>query len=147
MADWNTPLPKDAVEGDEGHPDSHNQLKANVKEIRDLVDSGALNGKDGKNGTTPTVDNISGATDTGKAVLKAENAAAARTAIGAGTSNLKLGTDASSALKGDYKPAWADVTGKPTIPSISGLAKQSDLDAAVARIKALEDAATPPAEG
>lgn len=36
---------------------------------------------------------------------------------------------------------------KTDIPSIAGLAKQTDLDAAIARIKALEDAATPPTEG
>lgn len=42
---------------------------------------------------------------------------------------------------------WGKVSNKPTIPSISGLAKQADLDAAIARIKALEDAANPPAEG
>lgn len=95
----------------------------------------------------PTADTLTGATTVGKNVLKASDATAARSAIGAGTSNLALGTTATTALKGDYKPAWADVTGKPTIPSISGLAKQSDLDAALARIKALEDAATPPAEG
>lgn len=96
-----------------------------------------------------TADNLSGATDTGRKVLKAADAAAARSAIGAGTgsSNLALGTTATTAAKGDHVHAYADLTGKPTIPSISGLAKQSDLDAALARIKALEDANTTPAEG
>jgi hypothetical protein len=50
MADWTTPLPADAKVGDDGHPDLHNQIKANVVEIRNLVDSGALNGKDGAAG-------------------------------------------------------------------------------------------------
>lgn len=86
----------------------------------------------------PTADTLSGATATGKAVLKAADAAAARTAIGAGTSNLKVGTAATDAKAGNYAPAWADVTGKPTIPSISGLAKQEDLDALAARVTALE---------
>lgn len=52
MADWTTPLPADAKVGDDGHPDLHNQIKANVVEIRTLVDSGALNGKDGAKGAT-----------------------------------------------------------------------------------------------
>lgn len=91
----------------------------------------------------PTADTLSGATATGKAVLKAADAAAARSAIGAGTSSLKVGTAATDAKAGDYVPAWAEVTGKPTIPSIAGLAKQADLDALVARVEALET----PAEG
>lgn len=37
--------------------------------------------------TAPTADTLTGATDTGKRVLKATDAAAARTAIGAGTSS------------------------------------------------------------
>lgn len=88
--------------------------------------------------SAPTVDTLSGATATGKAVLKATDASAARSAIGAGTSSLKVGTAATDAKAGDYVPAWAEVTGKPTIPSISGLAKQADLDALSARVAALE---------
>ncbi|MCQ9367343.1 hypothetical protein NQ036_03660 [Brevibacterium sp. 91QC2O2] len=48
MAEWKAPLPAEAKEGNSGHPEDHNKLNAAVKEIRDLVDSGALNGKDGK---------------------------------------------------------------------------------------------------
>lgn len=40
-------------------------------------------------------------------------AAEARTAIGAGTSNLTIGTTAATAKAGNYVPAWGDVTGKP----------------------------------
>lgn len=64
----------------------------------------------------PASADISDATDIGKSLLKAATVAAARTAIGAGTSNLAIGTTSTTALKGDYKPAWADVTDKPTIP-------------------------------
>ena len=39
------------------------------------------------------------------------DAAAARTSIGAGTSNLEIGTTASTAKAGNYAPAVADVTG------------------------------------
>lgn len=49
----------------------------------------------------PTADTLSGATDTGKAVLKAANAEAARTAIGAGTSS--------------FSGSWNDLTDKPAL--------------------------------
>lgn len=86
----------------------------------------------------PTADTLSGATSTGRNVLKAADAAAARDAIGAGTSSLALGTTSTTAAKGDHTHAYADLTGKPTIPSVSGLAKQADLEALVARVAALE---------
>lgn len=89
----------------------------------------------------PTADTLSGATTVGKSVMKAADAAAARTAIGAGTSNLAIGTTASTAKAGNYAPAWGDVTGKPTIPDVSGLATQAALDSAIQRIEALEAAA------
>lgn len=49
----------------------------------------------------PTADTLSGATDTGKAVLKAADAEAARTAIGAGTSS--------------FSGSWNDLTDKPAL--------------------------------
>lgn len=63
---------------------------------------------------THTAANISDSTATGQSLMTAANAAAARTSIGAGTSNLALGTTNTTAKAGDYAPAWADVTGKPT---------------------------------
>lgn len=51
-----------------------------------------------------TVDNLSGAGATGKAVMKAATAEAARTAIGAGTSNLTIGATATTAKAGNYAP-------------------------------------------
>ena len=79
----------------------------------------------------PTADTLSGATATGKAVLKAADAAAARTAIGAGTgsSNLALGTTATTAAKGDHTHAYADLTGKPTIPAATAAGTRAQLDA------------------
>ena len=50
----------------------------------------------------PTADTLSGATDTGKSVLKAKDAATARTAIGAGTSS--------------FSGSYNDLTDKPAIP-------------------------------
>lgn len=42
-------------------------------------------------------------------------AAAARTVIGAGTSDLALGTTSTTAKAGDYAPTWSDVSGKPAV--------------------------------
>lgn len=58
---------------------------------------------------------ITDSTVVGRAVLKAVDADAARTAIGAGTSNLTLGTTASTAKAGNYAPSWTEVTAKPTV--------------------------------
>jgi len=52
---------------------------------------------------------LSDSTTTGRAVITAANAAAARTAIGAGTSSLVLGTTAGTAKAGDYAPTKTDV--------------------------------------
>jgi hypothetical protein len=41
--------------------------------------------------------------------------AAARTAIGAGTSSLVLGSSSSQAKAGDYHEAWSTLTGKPVV--------------------------------
>ena len=53
-------------------------------------------------GGAPTVDTLAGATGTGKAVLKATDAAEARKAIGAGTSS--------------FSGSYNDLLNKPTIP-------------------------------
>lgn len=53
-------------------------------------------------------------TSIGQALNKVANAAEARDLIGAGTSNLTLGTTAGTAKSGDYAPAVADVTGLVT---------------------------------
>ena len=47
---------------------------------------------------------ITDATDVGQSVLTATDAAAARTAIGAGTSSLVIGTGATEAKAGNYTP-------------------------------------------
>lgn len=77
-----------------------------------------------------TVDNLGGAGTVGKAVMKAGDAAAARTAIGAGTSNLKVGTAATDAKPGNYKPTLAEI----------GAASEADLSALANRVTALEAA-------
>ena len=49
----------------------------------------------------------------GQSLNRATTAAEARSAIGAGTSDLAIGTTASTAKAGNYQPTWAQVTGKP----------------------------------
>lgn len=51
----------------------------------------------------------------GESLLGAADAAAARTAIGAGTSNLEIGTTASTAKAGDYQPTAADISDSTTV--------------------------------
>lgn len=58
---------------------------------------------------------ISDSTTTGRAVLTAASAAAARTAIGAGTSSLAVGTTAADAKAGNYTPPIADLPAGSTL--------------------------------
>lgn len=66
-----------------------------------------------------TSDDITDATDVGKEVLTASDAAGARSAIGAGTSNLQIGTTASTAMAGNTNipaaPTWGNISGKPAV--------------------------------
>ena len=98
---------------------------------------------------TATVDNLGGTGATGKEVMKAANAEAARTAIGAGTSNLRLGTTASTALAGNTPiPAaatWANLTGKPdtfppTIGTTASTAKAGNYTPTIAEVTGLQAA-------
>lgn len=43
----------------------------------------------------------------------------ARNAIGAGTSDLEIGTTATTAKAGNYAPTWAQVSGKPTLGDLA----------------------------
>ncbi|KLP39870.1 hypothetical protein ABR36_10295 [Enterobacter ludwigii] len=53
---------------------------------------------------------ISGVTSFGKTLIESTDAATARTAIGAGTSSLAIGTTATTAKAGNYQPALADIS-------------------------------------
>lgn len=73
----------------------------------------AKGGDTGGGGTgSVTSAQITDATDIGKSLLTASNAAAARTAIGAGigNSNLVIGTSASQAKAGNYQPTAANIS-------------------------------------
>lgn len=78
-------------------------------------------------------DSITDATTVGKALIRAVDAAAARTAIGAGTSSLALGTTSSTAKAGDYQPAAADISdatsaGRALLTAASVAAQRTALD-------------------
>ncbi|MGJ5667811.1 hypothetical protein QLG13_08070 [Rhodococcus aetherivorans] len=64
---------------------------------------------------THTAINITDASTVGRSVLTAVDAAAARSAIGAGTSDLALGTTASTAKAGNYAPVAADISDATTV--------------------------------
>lgn len=85
---------------------------------------------------------ITDATATGRSVLTAADAAAARTAIGAGTSSITIGTSASTAAAGNHTQAatTVNVAADATNGIVAGTA-QVVISALAARIKALEDAA------
>lgn len=93
---------------------------------------------DGGDPVTIVVNDITDATDTGKAVLLADDEEAARAAIGAGTSSLALGSGATQASAGNHNHAVTADVG-------SGLAEAANIQelavAMSARIKVLEDAA------
>lgn len=62
-------------------------------------------------GHTHVASNITDSTATGRSVLTAVDAAAARTAIGAGTSSLIIGTSGTTAKAGNWVPNFSEITG------------------------------------
>lgn len=108
-ADWNTANPVLAV-GEGGYESDTGKFKlGNGTAAWSAL---AYQGADkALIGHTHTASQISDSTTVGRSVLTATDAAAARTAIGAGTSNLALGTTASTAKAGNWVPSFADVTG------------------------------------
>lgn len=89
---------------------------------------------DGGSGGSASVDTLEGATDTGKSVMKAASPAAARTAIGAGTSSLALGTTGTTAKAGNYTPTSAEVSNalkaKASIAALSKVTAEPAFDQA-----------------
>ena len=74
----------------------------NVDEIRDAINilEKAIAELDG-GGVSVNVDTLTGTGETGRAVMKAPTPATAREVIGAGTSSLKLGSTATTAMPGN----------------------------------------------
>lgn len=77
----------------------------------------------------PAAADVTDSTATGRSVLTATDAAAARTAIGAGTSSLTIGTTASTAKAGNYQPTAAQISDATT----TGRSVLTATDAAAAR--------------
>lgn len=71
-----------------------------------IVDSG---------GSTVASTGITDSTATGRSVITAASPAAARTAIGAGTSSLVIGTGAGDAKAGNYQPTPAQIQGSTSL--------------------------------
>ncbi|AER47669.1 head fiber protein [Mycobacterium phage Dori] len=90
---------------------------------------------------TVTAANITDSTAVGRNVLTATDQAAARTAIGAGTSSLAIGTTASTAAAGNHSHTATQVTATP-VGGGSATTVQGILAELAARIATLE-AATP----
>lgn len=83
-------------------------------------------------GGSITADSITDATTVGKALVRAVDGPAARTAIGAGTSSLALGTTSATAKAGDYQPTAANIsdsttTGRALLTASSALAARTAL--------------------
>lgn len=72
---------------------------------------------------------LSNSTAVGRSVLGAADAAAGRAAIGAGTSNLTIGTTGTTAKAGDYQPTAANISDATAV----GRSVLTALDAATAR--------------
>ena len=76
-----------------------------IDEVAEYINAGEGGGQ-----SSVTVNDITDATTVGKNVLLASTQVQARTAIGAGTSNLTIGTTATTAKAGDYAPPNASTT-------------------------------------
>lgn len=72
----------------------------------------------------PTAANISDATTIGRTVLTSVDATAVRTAIGAGTSSLTIGTTSTTAKAGDYQPTSANITDATNIATANTVVKR-----------------------
>lgn len=100
-------------------PDATTTVKGVVQLAGDLggtASAPTVPGLAGKANLTHThaSTDIADSTATGRSVLTAADAATARTAIGAGTSSLALGTTSATAKAGNYVPTWTEITSKPT---------------------------------
>lgn len=84
-----------------------------------------------------TAADITDATTVGRDVLTAANAAAARAAIGAGTSNLAIGTTASTAKAGNYTPPNAATGTRGLVLMGAAVADAGDETEVVAQFNAL----------
>lgn len=114
-------------------------VNSNGKEVPVGVDStGAIKMSGGGGSGTVSSDDITDATTVGKNLIKAADAAAARTAIGAGTSSLAIGTTASTAAAGNHTHGAATTSAAGFMSAADKTKLDSSVDAtgAVAALKA-----------
>ena len=99
---------------------------------------------------THTASEVSDSTATGRSVLTAADAAAARTAIGAGTSDLVIGTTSTTAKAGNYTPPSATTSAKGIVELATTAETTTGTDTAravtPAGVKAVVSAMAPKAE-
>ncbi|MEK5109844.1 hypothetical protein MHI57_24595 [Cytobacillus sp. FSL K6-0129] len=84
-----------------------------------------------------TASQITDATTVGRNLLSSQDAAAARTAIGAGTSSLSIGTTASTASAGNHAHNAGQIS-TTAISGVTGSNVQAVLESLAAKIAALE---------
>ena len=70
---------------------------------------------------------VNNGTSTPTITTSISNAANFRAAIGAGTSNLTIGTTATTAKAGNYQPTWSQVTEKPSFATVATSGSYNDL--------------------
>lgn len=95
---------------------------------------------DGGGSGSVAVDDITDATTVGRSVLTAADAAAARTAIGAGTSNLVIGTTSNTAMAGNYTPPAATTAIAGMVNQAAAVANAAGEAPTAAEYNALLDA-------
>lgn len=110
--------------------------------ILKAVDLGLLDGSLGQPGSASvTVDTLAGAGVVGKEIMKSSSAAAVRTAIGAGTSDLIVGSTAAMAKAGNYVPSTAEVAtalkAKASIVALTSLTGTPDAAALTVAVNAI----------
>jgi hypothetical protein len=95
---------------------------ASAAAVKTLIGAGSSDLALGTTSTTalagnyaPASTSISDSTAVGRSVLTAPTTATARSAIGAGTSSLALGTTSSTAKAGDYQPTSANISDSTAI--------------------------------
>ncbi|MGE4428793.1 MAG: hypothetical protein AB7G37_20245, partial [Solirubrobacteraceae bacterium] len=113
-------------------PDATTTVKGIVQLAGDLGGTAAAPTVPGLAGKAPsshthTASQVSDSTSTGRALITAADAAAARSAIGAGTSNLTIGSTGTTAAAGNH--THADVPATRTINTTAPLTGGGDLSA------------------
>lgn len=97
-----------------------------------VVVKGSENGGGGEG--SASVDTLEGATETGKALMKAASPAAVRTAIDAGTSNLEIGKTATTAMAGNTVIPSIPTSLPPTDGSVTNLKVAADAAIELAKL-------------